>query len=73
MVSIYTGLSPIEHGVEAVDRQLSNNTRPWAGRLQGCAAFFGVNPVFVVTGPRGRVHPLQAEVGWHAGRINRRL
>ena len=74
MVSIYTGLSPIEHGVEAVDRQLSNKheTLGRALQQQGVqAAFFGVNPVFVVDRglADGFIH-WQAEVGWHAGRIN---
>lgn len=74
MVSIYTGQSPIEHGVEAVDRQLSekHETLGKALERQGVqAAFFGVNPVFVVD--RGLANGFthwQAEVGWHAGRLN---
>ena len=74
VVSLYTGLSPLEHGVEAIDRQLPASVHPLGVALERQdvqAAFFGVNPVFVVDRglARGFDH-WQAEVGWPAGRLN---
>ncbi len=74
MVSIYTGRSPVEHGVEAVDRQVHPDIVTLGMRLAEQdvqAAFFGVNPVFVVDRglARGFDH-WQAEVGWPAGQLN---
>lgn|GEM_PF-2348143 len=74
IASLYTGLSPIEHGVHRVDQQLPVEVSTLGEHLhaQGVqAAFFGVNPVFVVDrGLADGFDHWQAEVGWSAGRLN---
>ena len=74
IVSIYTGRSPIEHGVESIDREISPEHETIGASLHRGgvqAAFFGVNPVFVVDrGLADGFDHWQAEVGWHAGRLN---
>ncbi|HCH64663.1 MAG TPA: hypothetical protein DFR83_17785 [Deltaproteobacteria bacterium] len=74
IVSIYTGRSPLEHGVESIDRQLSTEQETIGQLLNDNgvqSAFFGVNPVFVVDrGLADGFDHWQAEVGWHAGRLN---
>ncbi len=74
IVSLYTGRSPLEHGVEAIDRQLPSELPTIGMALAGQgvqAAFFGVNPVFVVDrGLAAGFDHWQAEVGWPAGRLN---
>jgi len=75
IVSIYTGLSPLQHTVDRIERQVPELDRPLLGHALESrgyeVAFFGVNPVFSVD--RGlaadRAH-WQPEVGWPAGRLN---
>ena len=74
MVSIYTGLSPIEHTVDRIERQLPADVETLGDRLSvrgHQAAFFGVNPVFTVDRGLARgFEAWQAEVGWPAGQLN---
>ena len=74
ITSLYTGLSPLEHGVQGVEQRLDDGIDTLGERLRSAgyqSAFFGVNPVFKVDRglARGFDH-WQAEVGWPAGRLN---
>ena len=75
IVSIYTGLSPLQHTVDRIERQLPQLDRPRLGHAledRGYeVAFFGVNPVFTVDrGLAADGAHWQAEVGWPAGQVN---
>lgn len=77
MVSLATGLGPLDHTVRTVERQLPTSMPTLAEELEAAGyqtAFFGVNPVFLVDrGPTRGFSSVWTDRGAAAGAVNQHV